>query len=302
VLICFLIVRISTSAAIPIPAPPTPPSSGRISLGFLYRAVRTRRYELATTGELGAARALHTAIASLLRMANADLADARLVLREGQARNAAVIAGRAVANLIRALAASEHEWPPVSGHDVIDAITSVNPLQHGLLTTEALLADAADQHVGSDGRIEAAPDHADISDVLGDVEAILNTASQAFGVAVSGETPAANANPIRPPGPADDAEDPDEPADGAAEEADEPVEVGEETAPQKAPSAQDDKAPAPAKVVRARKPKQRIAASRQGAELASSEPRLRTPVIVHGNHPGGRANAAERCRLRSGAP
>ena len=105
--------------------------------------------EVATTGELDAARAQRMAIASLLRIANTDLADARLLLREGQARNAADIGGRAVANMIRALAALEHEWPPARGHDVIDALPSAtNPLQHSLLAAEALLADAADQHVG----------------------------------------------------------------------------------------------------------------------------------------------------------
>lgn len=238
---------------------------------------------MATAGALDASRAQHMAIASLLRIANSDLADARLVLRRGQARNAAVIGSRAVANLIRALAASEHEWPPASGHDDIDAIPSDNPLQHSLLSTEALLADAGDQHVGPDGRLEAAPDGTDISDALDDVEAILDTASQAFGVALSGETPAANADPIRPPESADDAaEEPFEPTDDAAEEADESVESGEETPPQKAPSAQDDKSPAPARVVRARRPKRRTAASRQEAEPASGESISPGAVVVHG--------------------
>jgi hypothetical protein len=240
---------------------------------------------MATSGALDASRAKRVAIASLLRIVKADLADARLVLRKGQARNAAVIGGRAVANLIRALAASEHEWPSASGHDVIDAIPSVNPLQHSLLATEALLTDAADQPIGPDGHLEDAPDDADISDALDDVEAILDTAAQAFGVALSGEKPAANADPIRPPELADNAEEPYEPTDGAAEEADEPIEIGEETAHGSAQLAQDDKAPAPARVVRANRPKRRAAASGQETEPANGEARSPKAVIVHGEPP-----------------
>jgi hypothetical protein len=58
--------------------------------------------------------------------------------------------------------------PPVTGHDVIEAISSVNSLQYSLLATDALLADAAVQHIGSDGHFEVALDDADISDALGE--------------------------------------------------------------------------------------------------------------------------------------
>jgi hypothetical protein len=98
------------------------------------------------------------AIVSLLSIANADLADARLVLRTGQTPNAGVIGSQAIAHLIRVLGNSEHGWPPATGQDVIEAIPLENPFRHSLFATETPLADAADQPIGTDGRLTAVPD------------------------------------------------------------------------------------------------------------------------------------------------
>jgi hypothetical protein len=133
-----------------------------------------------------ASKARRLAIANLLRIADADLSDARLVLRRGQGRNAAALGSRALANLIRALAASENGWPLGAWDDGADAVPSANPFRHDLLATEVLLADDADQRVDPDGHVEPAPETANISDALDHVEDILDAASQAFGVDLSG--------------------------------------------------------------------------------------------------------------------
>jgi len=206
-----------------------------------------------------ALKAQHLAIASLRRIANADLTDAHLVLRRGQGRNAAVLGSRALASLIRAVAASETGWSPDEWEDGIDAIPSANPLQHDLLAAEVLLADVADQRVEPDGHVEPASDNADVSDALDRVDEILDAASQAFGVDLSGEAPAANADPIRPA--PDGAEEPlDEPGSPTGE-AGEPSRA-EEARPDREDLPEKDEAPAvPATVVSARRPRRRSGAS-----------------------------------------
>jgi hypothetical protein len=60
----------------------------------------------ASNGSIGS-RALRLAVANLVRLANADLSTARLLLREGRVRHAAGLADTARMYMIRAIAASE---------------------------------------------------------------------------------------------------------------------------------------------------------------------------------------------------
>jgi hypothetical protein len=181
------------------------------------------------------------------------------------------------------LAASEHEWPLATGHDGIDAIPSANPLQNSLLETGALLADAADEHVEADGQLGLAPGDAEMSDALDEVAAILDAASQAFDVALSGETPAATANPIRSPEPAGDAEEPDEPADGSVQESGDPVEVDEEVPSQNTESTLSGKPQAPAGGPRARAPRQQVSRRDQAAEAPGGQ--SSKTVVAHDDPP-----------------
>jgi hypothetical protein len=59
----------------------------------------------------GGARELQTAVANLLRIPGADVADARLLLRKGRERNAAGLDTQAFVGVIRAVAVSENGWP-----------------------------------------------------------------------------------------------------------------------------------------------------------------------------------------------
>ena len=161
-----------------------------------------------TTGS-GSSRTQRLAIATLLRTTNADLDDARLVLRRGQVRNAAALGGRAVASLVHAIAASEHGWP-VENVDIRN-IPTENPVQPELMALEASLGDAAEQRMQPDGRAEVLPDAEDIADVLNRLEEAFETAVSQFGVDLVGMGPATNAEPIRPaeePSPSPETEGP----------------------------------------------------------------------------------------------
>jgi hypothetical protein len=148
-----------------------------------------------TTGS-GDSPAQRLAVATLLRAARADLADARLVLRRGQVRNAAALGGRALSSLVHGVAASEHGWP-MKDADARD-IPADNPVQPELLATEALLNDAADQRVQPDGHPEQPPDAEDVADALDRLDEALETAVSQFGVDIGGTGPATNAEPIKP--------------------------------------------------------------------------------------------------------
>jgi hypothetical protein len=232
-----------------------------------------------------ASKARRLAIANLLRIADTDLSDARLVLRRGQGRNAAALGSRALANLIRALAASENGWPLGAWDDGADAVPSANPFRHDLLATEVRLADDADQRVDPDGHVEPAPENANISDALDHVEDILDAASQAFGVDLSGEGPAANADPVRPA--PDGAEEPLEKQDSPAGDAGDPS-TAEEPRPDREELPEQDVKPAVSTAgISARRPRHQSSASapKPEPEPAVAGKQLAKAVIVRRKPP-----------------
>ena len=232
-----------------------------------------------------ASKARRLAIANLLRIANADLADARLVLRRGHGRNAAALGGRALASLVRALAASENAWPLDESDDGAEALPSANPFQHDLLVTEVLLADDADQRVDPDGHVEPAPEDANISDALGHVEDLLNATSQAFGVDLSGEGPAANADPLSPA--SDGAEEPRGEPDSPAGDAGDPSRAEEPRSAREELPEQDAKPAASTSGISARRPRRRSGASspRPEPEPAMARRQPAKAVIVRRKPP-----------------
>ncbi|MFL5286629.1 MAG: hypothetical protein ACJ8AW_38060 [Rhodopila sp.] len=143
------------------------------------------------------------AVASLLRIASADLHDARLVLQNGQGRNAAAVGARALASLVLAVAASEQGWPAEDAE--ARDIPRENPLQPELLAIDVLLDDAADQRVLPNGRPEPSAGMNSIVDALDRLDDALETVVNAFGVDLAGQGPATRAEPIRPPEPEDEA-------------------------------------------------------------------------------------------------
>ncbi|MBS0640212.1 MAG: DUF2384 domain-containing protein [Proteobacteria bacterium] len=152
---------------------------------------------MARTRQSGNIWAQRMAIATLLRAATADLADARLVLRRGQGRNAAALGRRALDRVVHAVVASEDEWP-VEAADT-DAIPDDNPIQPDLIAVAALLEDTADQRVHADGRLEPPPSSAMLGDALDRLDDALETLIEAFGIDVAGDSPAARVEPLRSP-------------------------------------------------------------------------------------------------------
>jgi hypothetical protein len=149
--------------------------------------------------------ALHRAVANLLRLASADLDDARLLLRSGRTRNAAKLLSAAVAHIIRAVIASEQGWPG-NPRDGLDGVPEANPIRPELAAASALAVPPPNNPVGPDGSQAPEPPADRVSHVLERVTSTLNTVAQAFEVSIAGTGPAGHAAPIRP-------EPPQEPED-----------------------------------------------------------------------------------------
>jgi hypothetical protein len=141
--------------------------------------------------------ALPSAVANLLRLASADLDDARLLLRSGRTRNAAKLLSAAVAHIIRAVIASEQGWPG-NPRDGLDGVPEANPVRLELAAASALAAPPLNNPVGSDGSQAPEPSANRVSHALERVASTLNTVTQAFEVEIAGTGPAGRAAPIRP--------------------------------------------------------------------------------------------------------
>ena len=141
--------------------------------------------------------ALPRAVANLLRLASADLDDARLLLRRGQTRNAAKLLSAAVASVVRAVVASEQGWPG-SPRDGLDDVPEANPVRPELAAASALAVPPPNDPVGPDGSQAPKPPANRVSHALERVTSTLNTVAQAFEVKIAGTGPAGRTAPIRP--------------------------------------------------------------------------------------------------------
>ena len=148
-------------------------------------------------------RALQLAVANLLRLAQGDLADARLLLREGELRNVAVIGNQCLHHLVLALAASEHGWPLEGWQVDLHSLPDANPLLGELTAIDGLIMDALGPRVLADGGSASAPDTVPIHGVLDQLAAALDALSKAFGVDGDGTRPAERVHALRsaPPEP-----------------------------------------------------------------------------------------------------
>ncbi len=139
-------------------------------------------------------------IGNLLRVANEDLAGARLLAKGGN-RNAIYLCEQAAEKVIRAVLTSEGKQ---GGREhrldmMVDQIPDENPLKPLLRAVEHLAAFATTfRYPTSSGRIHETPSDSELDRSASAVEAALKEAASQFGVNLSRKNePAANARPIR---------------------------------------------------------------------------------------------------------
>ena len=136
-------------------------------------------------------------IASLLRVAAIDLADAR-VLAETGSRNAAYLLEQAAEKIIRAVLTSEAIHPGIK-HELdrmVDAIPDANPLKSLLRAIEHLGRFATSfRYPTAEGKIATLP--ADIAKSIEAVQRALNEAVSRFGVELAKAGPATKPSPVR---------------------------------------------------------------------------------------------------------
>ena len=139
-------------------------------------------------------------IANMLRVANEDLAGARLLAAAGN-RNAIYLLEQAAEKIIRAVMTSEGIHAGI-GHDlteIVDRVPDANPLKPSLRLVEHLAAYAtAYRYPTPSARIKAAPPAGQVVSDAAAVEKLLLEAASRFGVDLASVgTPARSATPIR---------------------------------------------------------------------------------------------------------
>ncbi len=139
---------------------------------------------------------LRRAIANLLRFADIDLRDARMLTRRGSLRNAVVLIRSAMDQLIGAILVSEQgsEGQQIAGG--VDRISDDNPFKARLSTLAASIPRPPT--VRADGSSSKPPNGSSLSKKLERVAALLAEFSKHFGVGFANESPARTADPIRP--------------------------------------------------------------------------------------------------------
>jgi hypothetical protein len=142
--------------------------------------------------------ALRLAAANLLRLAMADLDDARLLLRQGRTRNGAGMVNAALARVVRAVVASEHGWGRDRGERGIGAVPVANAIRAELAAASALAVAPPETPVRSDGSLVPEPGADQVSRALKLVASTVKTIAKAFDVVISGTGPAGHVAPIRP--------------------------------------------------------------------------------------------------------
>ena len=134
--------------------------------------------------------ALRLAVANLLRLAAADLADARLLLRKASPRNAAILVKQAITHIIVAVAASEHGWPLAEWNTGLHAVPEANALQPDLVAIDALASEMTVPAVQADGRLSHALDSKRISQALRSAASTLEAITKAVDIDIAGTGPA----------------------------------------------------------------------------------------------------------------
>ncbi len=137
------------------------------------------------------------AVATLLRLADADLRDTAVLESGRDPGNAPALAGQAVTRLVDAVAASERGWPVGPAGDLA-AIPDENPLKHPLAALRRQLPPVLPRQPLADGRAPPAADRVRLRDGVLSARALLKDLAVRFGTDLSGTEAAGTIAPIRP--------------------------------------------------------------------------------------------------------
>ena len=139
-------------------------------------------------------------IANTLRIANEDLAGARLLAAAGN-RNAIYLLEQAAEKIIRAVMTSEgiHAGMRHDLSEIVDRVPDENPIKAGLRAVEHLATYATThRNPTASARIKASPSAAELASHSDAVEKLLLEGASRLGVDLASVgTPARSAMPIR---------------------------------------------------------------------------------------------------------
>ena len=153
------------------------------------------RKDVAAAAEASARSSL--AVATLLRLADADLRDAAVLESGRDPGNAPALAGRAVARMIDAVVVTEMGWTRSAKGD-LDRVPDQNPLKRSLAGVSSLLPPALPPVPLDDGRAPSAPDRDTLSKGMLAATALLKDLAARFEIDLFGNGPAGRIVPVRP--------------------------------------------------------------------------------------------------------
>jgi hypothetical protein len=136
------------------------------------------------------------AIANLLRLADAGVRDARILMRNGSLRNAAMSASSAVSYMAAATVTPERGVPSDPTRVEPRSLDESNPIKTRL--EELAGAFHQDRGLLPDGCLPKAPDETGLQDSIERAVALLGDLSKHFKVDLGSEEPAGAVSPVRP--------------------------------------------------------------------------------------------------------
>jgi hypothetical protein len=139
---------------------------------------------------------LRRAIANLLRLADTDLQDARMLMKSGSLRNAALLEWSAVSRMTKATIAPERGWPDDTTEAEIGDLDDSNPVKARLKALE--VGTYRERGLLPDGRLPKAPDENALRYNIDRAVELLTYLSEHFEVDFESEEPAGAALPVRP--------------------------------------------------------------------------------------------------------
>ena len=126
-----------------------------------------------TAAANGAEARTRSAVATLLRLADADLRDAAVLEAGRNPRNAPALAAQGVARLIDAVAATEVGWRSRASGRALELIPDQNPLKRSLTALDRQLPNVAIPMPGDDGQAPGAPDRDALRSGMREANALL---------------------------------------------------------------------------------------------------------------------------------
>ena len=137
-------------------------------------------------------------MATLLRLADADLRDAAVLEAGRDPGNVTLLAGQAVSRMVQAVAVTEVGWPFKTGDGDLDDIPSLNPLKRQLASLQQCLPRTSPPVLGKNGQAPPAPDRARLREDLRAARTLLEELAARLQADLHGSGPAGHVVPLRP--------------------------------------------------------------------------------------------------------